>query len=313
MNAILDYYGEIGNLGTQKLLKECFFLRCDIKPLSNRTPLKNQLAKELFRHHKIDIRRRIRLSHFKRWDFNAQINFGNRLFRLLLKSYRDISSSYSSIASGINKSDFTIIGRKILTGYQTKENKVRVIRKPIGNLNLPFLTLQLKESQWQLFSGNNKNVPLNVNTDILRIVAFIVWNGLFDPNKIRMEPNPASVTIQEVLNLGRKINDFLGAYDRLEVEFSKYLERERTSKILVVVSFERAYDEKDINDFCVIHINNWGEMFVERMNSPRKLESFFQKVCTGRWLPEINYYVQRNSTYYEKIINRTKRLIFSQL
>jgi hypothetical protein len=217
------------------------------------------------------------------------------------------------MASEINKRDFTIIGRKILASYQTKDNKVRVLQKPIGNLNLPFLTLQLKGSQWQLFSGNNKNVPLNVNADILRIVAFIVWNGLFDPNKIRMEPNPSSVTLQEVLNLGKKINDFLGIYDRFEVELSQYLERERTSKILVVVSFEKAYYEKDINDFCVIHINSWGEMFVQRMNSPKKLEAFIQKACTGRWQPEINYYVQRNSTYYEKIIDRTKRIIFAPL
>jgi adenylate cyclase class 1 len=313
MNAILDYYGEIGNLGTQKLLKECFFLRCDIKPQSNRTPLKNLLAKELFRHHNIDIRKRIRLSHFSRWDFNAQIILGDRLFRLLLQSYRDITSSHANMATEINKRDFTIIGRKILASYQTKENKVRVLQKPIGNLNLPFQTLQLKAAQWHLFSGSNKNVPLNVNTDILRIIAFIVWNGLFDPNKIRMEPNPSSVTLQEVLNLGRKINDFLGTFERFEVELSKYLERERTTKILVVVSFENAYFEKDINDFCVIHCNSWGELFVQRIHSPKKLEAFIRKTCAGRWQPEINYYVQRNSTYYEKIIDRTKRIIFTNL
>jgi len=313
MNAILDYYGEIGNLSTQKLLKECFFLRCDIKPQSNRTPLKNQLAKELFRRHAIDIRKRIRLSHFRRWDFNAQIILGDRLFRLLLKSYRDISSKYSNMATEINKRDFTIIGRKILASYQTKENKVRVLQKPIGDLNLPFLTLQLRETEWQLFSGNNKNVPLNVNTDILRIISFIVWNGLFDPNKIRMEPNPSSVTLQEVLNLGKKIIDFIGTFESFEVDLSQYLERERTSKILVVVSFENAYHEKDINDFCVIHINSWGELFVERIHSPKKLESFIRKACSGRWQPEINYYVQRNSTYYEKIIDRTKQIIFSHI
>lgn len=313
MEAILDYYGEIGNLSTQKLLKECFFLRCDIKPQSNRTPLKNQLAKELFRRHNIDIRKRIRLSHFRKWDFNAQIILGDRLFRLLLNSYRDISSTYSDMATEINKRDFTIIGRKILASYQTKKNKVRVLQKPITDLNLPFLTLQLKGNQWHLFPDNNKNVPLNANEDIIRIVTFIVWNGLFDPNKIRMEPNASSVTLQEILNLCRKIIDFLGTFESFDVDLTKYLERERTSKILVVVSFEKAYYEKDINDFCIIYINSWGELFVERFRSPKKLETFIKKTCSGRWQPEINYYVQRNSTYYEKIIDRTKQIIFSNL
>ena len=313
MNAILNYYGEMGNLSTQKLLKECFHLRCDIKPQNNRTPLKNLLAREYLRQNPIDIRKRIRLSRFNRWDFNAQINLGDRLFRLLLKSYREISSSHAATATQMNKQDFTIIGRKILASYQKKDNKVRVLQKPIANLNLPYLTLQLKDTQWQLFSDSNRNVPLAANTDILRVIAFIVWNGLFGVNKIRMEPNPSSVTLQEVLNLGRKIGDFFGSFDRFDVELDQYLKKERTAKILVVVSFERAYYEKDINDFGVIHINSWGELFVKRMRSPRKLEAFIKKSCEGRWKPEVNYYVQRNSTYYEKIIERTKRIIFSTL
>ncbi len=313
MNAILDYYNETGDFSTGKLLKECFYLRCDIKPQSHRTPLKNLLAKEYLQKNPIDIRKRIRLSRFDRWDFNSQINLGDRLFRLLLNSYRDISSSHAAMATEINKQDFTIIGRKILASYQKKENKVRVLQKPIANLNLPYLTLHLKGNQWQLFSDSNKNVPLAANTDILRLIAFTVWNGLFGTNKIRMEPNPSSVTLQEVLNLGRKVGDFFGIFDRFDVELDQYLKKERTVKILIVVSFEKAYYEKDINDFGIIYINSWGELFVERMKSPRKLEVFIRKTCESRWKPEINYYVQRNSTYYEKIIERTKRIIFSNL
>jgi adenylate cyclase, class 1 len=128
-----------------------------------------------------------------------------------------------------------------------------------------------------------------------------------------MEPNPSSVTLQEVLNLSRKVGGFFGSFDRFDTELNQYLKKERTTKILVVVSFEKAYYEKDINDFGVIHINSWGELFVERMRSPIKLEAFIKKSCEGRWKPEVNYYVQRNSTYYEKIIERTKRIIFSML
>ncbi len=313
MDAILNYYAREGDLSTQRLLKECFFLRCDIKPQNNRTPSKNMLAKTFMQRHPIDIRKRIHLSRFNRWDFNAQIQLGDRLFRLLLKSYREISAGYDAMASQINKQDFTIIGRKILASYQKKENKVRVLQKPIGNLNTPFLTLQLKDDQWHLFADNNKAVALTTDGDILRIIAFIVWNGLFESTKIRMEPNPSSVTLQEVLNLGRKIGDFFGTFDRFDVELSQYLKKDRLVKLLVAVSFEKAFYEKDINDFGLIYINSWGELFVQRINSPRKLEAFIRKAQAGRWHPEINYYVQRNSTYYEKIIERTKRIIFSRM
>lgn len=311
MNAILNYYGNIHDMKTQRLLKECFYLRCDIKPLDNRNPLKNKLVKDLIKKYPIGIKKRIRLSRFANWDFNDQVNLGNRLFRLLLNSYRDISSSHAGMATEINKRDFNIIGRKILTSYQKKEYKIRVLQKPRGNLNLPYLTLQLHENDWQIFSGNNQSAPLIAHPNILHVVAFIVWNGLFEPSKIRMEPNPSSVTLQEILNLGRKMEEFFGTFGALEVDLSQYLKKEYMVKMLVVVSFEKAYYEKDINDFGVIYKNSWGELFVERFSSPRMLEAFIRKNQKGQWKIETNYYVQRNSTYYEKIIERTKRIVSS--
>ncbi|MBW2370170.1 MAG: class I adenylate cyclase [Deltaproteobacteria bacterium] len=311
MTTILDSYDAENDPKNLTLLKECFYLRCEFRPQSNQFPLKNRLAKQFLKDHAIDIRKRIRLSRFARWDFNAQINLGNRLFRLMLKSYQEISSSHAVAIEKINQQDFTIIGRKILTTYQKKENKVQILQKPIAALNLPYLTLQLKDDQWQLFAGNNKKTPLVSNTELLVVVAFIVWNDLFEPNKIRMEPNASSVTLQEILNLSRKLSRFMGALSAFDDELSLYLKKERIVKLLVVVSFERAYYEKNINDFGVIYLNSWGELFVRRFNSPRKLETFIKNAQQGRRQIETNYYVQRNSTYYEKMIERTKRIIFS--
>ncbi len=311
MKSILEHYGRIHDLKTQRLLKECFYLRCDIKPLSNQVPLKNHLIKDLLTQYPIGIKKRIRLSRFSGWDFNAQINLGNRLFRLLLNSYRDISTSHAGMANEINKRDFNIIGRKILTSYQKKDHKIRVLQKPRGDLNLPYLTLYLKDKDWQVFSGNNKNEPLVTHPNILYVIAFIVWNDLFEPSKIRMEPNPSSVTLQEILNLGRKMEEFFGTFDALEVDLSQYLKKEKTVKLLVAVSFEKAYYEKDINDFGIIYKNSWGELFVENYNSPRRLEAFIKKNEQQSRPIETNFYVQRNSTYYEKIIERTKRIMSS--
>ena len=107
------------------------------------------------------------------------------------------------------------------------------------------------------------------------------------------------------------MEEFLGNFGGLEVDVSQYLKKEYMVKLLIVVSFEKAYYEKDINDFGIIYKNSWGELFVERYSSPRKLEAFCRKNQQGRWQIETNYYVQRNSTYYEKIIERTKRIVSS--
>jgi len=64
-----------------------------------------------------------------------------------------------------------------------------------------------------------------------------------------------------------------------------------------------------MSDFYILHQNNWGELFEEKINSrdhPRDFIDAHRKNFTD---VDVNYYIQRNSRYYEKTIERTKRNI----
>jgi adenylate cyclase, class 1 len=309
--SILNYYQSLNKTETLEFLKECFYIRCEITPHSSRMPLKNELIKELLTQYPLDIKKRIHLSRFTSWDFNAQIQLGNRLFQLLMASYREITSAHAGSASTINKRDFTIIGRKILVSHQKKFNKIQVLQKPIENLNLTHLTIRLEGFQWQVYSGSNKETPLISDNDILFVIGFIVWNNLFDVNKLRMEPNPSNVTMQEIVNLGRKLNEFIGTFENQDIALQQYIKKARLTKLLVVISFENFYWEKDINDFGVLYKNSWGELYVKRCSSAMELKSFLRKARHPLIGSETSYYLQRNSSYYEKIIDRTKQIILS--
>jgi hypothetical protein len=162
-----------------------------------------------------------------------------------------------------------------------------------------------------VYSGNNKEAPLASDADILYIIGFVVWNNLFDVNRIRMEPNPSNVTMQEIVNLGRKMKEFIGTFENQDIALHQYIQKARLSRLLVVISFENFYWEKDINDFGVIYNNSWGELYVNRCTSARELESFLRKMRQPALGSETSYYLQRNSTYYEKIIDRTKQVILA--
>lgn len=313
MHSILNYYRSIQKTDTLEFLKQCFYIRCEFSPHSTRMPLKNQLVKDLFVDFPLDIKKRIHLSRFTLWDFNSQIKLGNRLFQLLMESYREITAAHAGNATEIDKRDFTIVGRKILVSHQRKPYKIIVLQKPNENLNLTHLTIRLEDRQWQVYSGNNKETPLAADTDILYIIGFIVWNNLFDVNKIRMEPNPSNVTMQEIANLGRKLKEFLGAFETQDIELSKFIQKERLTKMMVVISFENFYWEKNINDFGVLYKNNWGELFLRRFSSAIELEAFLKRARQPALGVDTAYYLQRNSTYYEKIIERTKQVILSSI
>ncbi|MFZ5570793.1 MAG: class I adenylate cyclase [Thermodesulfobacteriota bacterium] len=312
MGVIFNQYALAGETETLAFLKQCFYLRCRIKPYDRRHVLKKELIGALFSQFPLDLATRIRLGGYDGWPFNEQIKLGSRLFGLIMKTYREIMDAHAGIAGDIDQKDLKILGRKISASFQKKEHKVPVLPKPTGTLNLSGLTLRLTGGAWAVFSENDPSVPIVVSDDIVYNIAFIVWNHLFIPHRLFMEPNPSQVTLQEIINLGRKMTDFIGRSMISENEFSHYLNKELLTKLMVVVSFEQSPWEKNINDFRVVYKNNWGELFVRRFSSHHKLNAFLSS-WGERHSIDTTYYLQRNSSYYEKIIERTKNILFPAL
>jgi adenylate cyclase class 1 len=309
MLSILNCYNGKQPKALIDFLTRCFYLRCELKPYDKHHPQKKVLANDLFKRYPIPIKERLRLGKFDAWDFDQQLELGNQLFRFLMKIYKEIPSNHTGIANDINTQDLKVLGRKILVGYQYKPTKIPVLQKPTNQLNLSDIIISLDEARWTIFSGKDKSRLLISSKDIVYNIAFMVWNDIFDPTRIHMEPNPSSVTIREINNLGAKMKGFFGKSNASEVEFSNYLKKEIIIKLLVVASFEKSPWEKDINDFAVVYKNSWGELFAKRFHSRTKLESFFKRIGRETVHVETGFYVQRNCNSYEKIIERTKRIL----
>jgi len=312
--SIFEYY-QTHRKSTLNFLKQCVYLRCKIKTNDKRTTLKDRIADDLFSRYPLDENTRKNLSDFTSWDLDSQINLGNKIFRLLIRIYKEISGTHSDrdVTNAIDQQDLTIIGRKLSAVYQKKKNKITILHKPTGSLNLTSIFLSLEDTGWYAFSGNDGTNALFSNPDIIHIIAFIVWNNLYSSSRLHMKPNPSSVTLQEIINLGKQIRDIFGTYDNTHIEYANFLKREYIIKILVIVSFENSPWDKDINDFAVVYLNNWGELFVKRFNSPVKLDNFLNKNCHGTHMASISFYLQRNCSSYEKIIQRTKNILLDSL
>ena len=308
MRAVLDYYQNTDN-EAYEFIKKCFYLRYDVKLLSNKLTLKEKLAADLFKRYKLERRDIYHLNNFSSWDFQEQTAFGGRIFSLLLQIYKDITAIQQGTAGEIAPHDLTIIGRKLSSCLAKKNDKIAVLQKPIDNLNLPPLSFRFQNGAWQVSTTQETSVMVISNTDVIQCVSYMVWNDIYHPGQIRMVPNTTSVTLQEIINLAKKIRDIFGVYDIAGIDFENFLLAEKYVKLLVVISFEGSHYSKDINDFCLIYRNNWGELFVTRLNSPDKLKAFLSAKQSYMDNVEINYYIQRNSMNYENMIERTKMII----
>jgi len=293
---------------TRGFLKECFFLRCNMKTYEKKEGLRRKLVMRFIKASEIPKETQYRLSDFKHWDMASQMRLGKRLLQELFKFYRDISSrGHADI--GINKRDLTVLGRKIASIYQKKTNKLSLVPKPTEKFNLIDITYIYKMGRWYIYAGNDRSIPLFTDKDIVKATAFSVWNNLFKVGRVRMEPNSTSVSLQEIINLSHKLKSFLGECDVLDNSPSFYLRKERIQKVFIVVSFEESHYEKDINNFAFIYKTTWGELFVKRITSPYGLQKKLKLIKEDNREFQIEFYLQRNCSYYEKIIRRTRDIV----
>lgn len=313
MNVVLDYYNKNTGKENFEYIKKFFYLRFDLKLLSKTQTLKEEMVGDLFKKYKIERSEIYRLNEFESWKLQDHINLGKLMFRFLIEIYNDIVRIQKGKARDIAPQDLTILGRKLSSSLVNKTYKIPVFQIPVENIKLPVLTFSTDRKTWKVTSSDDPSSPFIDNENIIFCIAYLVWNGIYDPTQTRMLPNQTQVTIQEIINLGRKIRDVFGSYDITGVHFGNFLQDEKITKILFVSSFENVRMNMDVSDFCVIYKNNWEEMFMRRFSSVEKMTNFFAKVSKTSRNMEKYFYVQRNNIYYEKLIERTKNMVTQML
>lgn len=313
MNAILDYYYHHAKEEYFEFIKKCFYLRFDLKLLSKTHTLKEEMAGEVFKKYKIERKDIYRLNEFESWELREKINFGELMFEFLMDIYKDIVRIQKGKSGEIDPLDLTIIGRKLSSSLVHKEHKISILHIPAENLKLPVLSFSTTGKLWQVTSSDEQSFPVISNENIIFCIAYLVWNGIYEPAQTRMLPNQTAVTIQEIINLGKMIRDYFGSFDITNVHFANFLQKESISKLLLVVSFEEQKPNMDIHDFCIIYKNNWEELFVRRFVSADKMKVFLTHIFKNSPNLEVQCYIQRNNKYYEKIIERTKHMVTQML
>jgi adenylate cyclase, class 1 len=311
MKALLDHYQSIP-ADKFEFIKQCLYLRFDIKMLSKRLSLKERLAADILAQYRIERSTLYHLNDFAAWPFSELVALGESIFQHLLTVYYDINAAQRQ--SSLSAGDMRIMGRKIASCLAQKTDKIPIIHKPISHMTLPALTFKTNGKTWQVCESANPSVVITAHRDIVACLAYVIRNGIYEAGMSRMEYNSTAITMQEIINLARMVRDTFGTHDISAIDFARFIEPEKIVKILVIVNFDGSPDEKDINDLHTVYENNWGELFVRRFRSREKFQSFVRAVAVEQnCVPEIKYYIQRNSYYYEKNIERTKQAVLQAL
>lgn len=309
MKAVLDHYNQRARVDHFEFMKKCFYLRYEMKMLTGAQSIKEDVASEVFKTYKLSRKDIFALNEFNSWPLWDQIHFGGLMFEFVTDIYRSIVAIQQGQGDLIDPRDLTIIGRKLSSSMDARAFKIPLLHISADSAKLPVLTFAHTAGLWQVLVPDTGAEPVIANEDVVFCLAYLVWNGIFDPVQTRMFPNQTSVTLQELINLGKSIRDTFGVYDIATVHFSRFLEEETISKMLVIISFDDADFTMDIRDIRVVYKNNWEEIFVRRFSSLEKMRMFLLKTGKMSARMETFYYIQRNNKYYEKIIERAKNMI----
>jgi adenylate cyclase class 1 len=306
--AVMDHKQGI-DTETFNFIKACCYLRYDLKFYTKKITIKEKLAREIFQKFPLKAEETYRLNAFANWPLLEQLEFGEKIFGLLMNIYKVIKAYKKDLAGGLTRRDMTIIGRKLAVCLEKKHSKLAVVHRPVANLNLPNLTFLTEKRSWQVVTTGEAKKTVIANPDIVYCITYLVWNDMYHDLDVRMAPNPTPMTLQEINNLAKRIKELFGVFDITRVDFENFLEPEKVIRMLVIISFESSGQLKYVNDFCIIYLNHWGELFFHRFNAPEKFKAFIEGGGQKFSQTEMVYYIKRSSLYYEKIIERTKKLV----
>jgi len=304
MRALLAHYRKADG-SMLAFIKKCMYVRCDIRLASGKTTIREKLAEALFSGDRLNIRDIHRLNEFSFWSYAEQSRFGRQIFDLLVRIYKDISGIGEGAPNGIDPRDMTIIGRKLSACLKQKPHKIPILHKPTPKTNPPKLVFDYSDGRWRVCEAEGRTVVSS--SDIVRCLAYLVWNRIYDPDQTRLNPNPTAITMQETINLARSIRETFGGYDISAVPFENFLAPEKTIRLLMVTDFEGSVQQGDhLPDVCLIYKNTWGELFARRFSSMDAVRVFMNETGIDINQVDMNYYVRRSSLFFEKTIERTR-------
>ena len=193
-------------------------MKCGIGPDSADQAMKNRMAGTFFKTEYPLPQETVRdLSAYDKWNVDRQMDFGERLFQNLQQIFTHIIDAGEKITGGGAHRDLTILSRKISAFFKKKDNKITIIRRPNGKLNISAFHLGLDNGVWKLYSGDDREHAMMSSPNVVRIIAFMVWNDFFSPAAVHMLPNISVTTIQEIRNLGKAIREIVGTYKTVDI------------------------------------------------------------------------------------------------
>jgi adenylate cyclase class 1 len=279
---VLGYYQRTEQKDAESLLKICFFLKLGIQAIADLDKSVIGIRKKVVQGYidswgwnELQVQD---LGRFRGWNFERIFRLSTKINRYMIETYKKLSRSLKETPVGetmITQQDLSILGRKMFVQFSKQPHKVEKLPLIVHGESL-FQQLYLKYNRpmqgsatWGLYhlergkhGARGQGKILKKMGRIEEIAIWLVHNGLYLPTtSIELVPNPTPISIQDILNLLRKLQEFFPTKEADTVSPQALLEKPRVHKLLVVVNFNLDRKLNKIHEYTAIYMTSWGEFF----------------------------------------------------
>ncbi|MCP4119445.1 MAG: hypothetical protein GY737_29410 [Desulfobacteraceae bacterium] len=285
---LVEYYRQEDFSDAARLVQLCFFLKTGISQDAD-------LDRTLFGFRSVFITRCMEewewdrakvyeVGSFREWSYAKIMRLSLMVERYMIKTYKRISQALDrDSGSMITPEDRTILGRKMFVAF-SRQNEKKVPKillvsrgdRLFKGLSLQYLSRGGRKKKWELVhrAGREHEELLKDAYTIEEIAAWFIQNKFYSTSIIiNLVPNPTPVSSDDVRRLFHALYVFYRHDHGDSVSFRSLLAKEAVEAIFISLNLCVPRKSKRIHEFCIVHLNSWGEMFCTRVESGKGFTS----------------------------------------
>jgi adenylate cyclase class 1 len=305
----------------ENFMRQCLFL----KTVEAISPRKTEELTEIIKLMKqwdllpVDHKELIK---FHSWSFKEQIKTGAKVHEYLIETYKRLRMIFKNFQQGtgitINERDISILGRKLYTFYDSKDNKINYVRSISRDMMVrDHLTFHAAKSEDQnfyyVFQGEHNLDSLKTNKDMLikkdnnsiRLIAWLKVNNLYNSKTIfHLTKNYLPIVLADIQGLADILYTTFPKFNFAHISTEELLGQEKTNKALIVVNFNKKTIDKNSPrlESTIISVNSYGEYFINHFDTLVQLKNMMRVLLTqhmvSRWNNNLEIYIPPQPDQY---------------
>jgi len=203
-----------------------------------------------------DAKKLERLNDYPNWQMMHKVDLGNRINKILMASYKNISEKNKTLDPGeslITEKDTHLLGRKLFSFYRTAPNKVdnlgALVDGKTAETELTFL-LEQKTSRdkatWYLIRGKTRAFLEQIeDDDIIKksstlpfLLAFTVFNNLYNEDtQIMLRAEGGAIKDGDLEVLLGQLRQFIASVNIAALSNEDLLDDAKVNQLFMLIDF----------------------------------------------------------------------------